>query len=103
VDDIDEFLSSYSGDADNVRPASGYRVGELRVAVVADRDLLHRLHDSVRVNGRGVPPRLQGCARYRPFRGACPKDFNAHGHGAALLVNVSGEVERAVIGFTVAH
>jgi hypothetical protein len=49
VDDIDEFLSSYSGDADNVRPASGYRVGELRAAVVADRDLLHRLHDSVRV------------------------------------------------------
>src|SRR2546423_80976 len=42
VDDIEEFLSSYPGDADTVRPASGYRVGELRAAVVADRDLLHR-------------------------------------------------------------
>jgi superfamily II DNA/RNA helicase len=58
VDDIDEFLSSYSGDADNVRPASGYRVGELRAAVVADRDLLHRLHDSVRVLAWDTDPKL---------------------------------------------
>jgi hypothetical protein len=58
VDDIEEFLSSYSGDADNVRPASGYRVGELRAAVVADRDLLHRLHDSVRVLAWDTDPKL---------------------------------------------
>jgi superfamily II DNA or RNA helicase len=58
VDDIDEFLSAYTGDADNVRPASGYRVNELRAAVIADRDLLHRLHDSVRVLAWDKDPKL---------------------------------------------
>jgi hypothetical protein len=58
VDDIEEFPSSYSGDVDNVRPASGYRVGELRAAVVADRDLLHRLHDNVRVLAWDTDPKL---------------------------------------------
>ena len=49
--DIDEFLASYEAapDDDNVRPAIEYRVGELRAAVQADRDLLALLHAEVRV------------------------------------------------------
>ena len=58
VDDIDEFLGSYAGDTDNIRPATGYRVSELRAAVVADRDLLHRLHDSVQVLSWDKDPKL---------------------------------------------
>jgi superfamily II DNA or RNA helicase len=58
VDDIDEFLSSYTGDADNVRPASSYRISELRAAVVADRDLLRGLHGSVRVLAWDKDPKL---------------------------------------------
>jgi hypothetical protein len=58
ADDIDEFLTSYTGDTDNVRAVSGYRVSELRAAVIADRDLLYRLHGSVRVLGWDKDPEL---------------------------------------------
>ncbi len=58
VDDMDEFLGAYAGDADNIRDANDYRVGELRSAVIADRDLLHRLHDSVQVLAWDKDPKL---------------------------------------------
>jgi superfamily II DNA or RNA helicase len=47
--DIDEFLAAYADDDGNVRDASEYRVYELRAAVEADRDLLQRMHDRVRI------------------------------------------------------
>lgn len=47
--DIDEFQASYDGGEGNVRNASGYRIVELRAAVAADRDLLHRLHARARI------------------------------------------------------
>ena len=57
VDDIDEFLGSYPVTRTN-HPVSDYRVGELRAAVVADRDLLHRLHESVQVLAWDKDPKL---------------------------------------------
>jgi superfamily II DNA or RNA helicase len=57
-DDIDQFLSSYTGDGDNIHQAFDYRVGELRAAVVADRDLLYRLHDNVQVLAWDKDPKL---------------------------------------------
>jgi hypothetical protein len=63
VDDVDEFLGSYTGGTDNVRPADDYRVDELRAAVVADRDLLNRMYDSVQVLGLGQGS--QACRAYR--------------------------------------
>ena len=58
VDDMDEFLGAYAGDADNIRDANDYRVDELRAAVIADRDLLHRLHDSVQILAWDKDPKL---------------------------------------------
>ena len=58
VDDMDEFLGAYAGDADNIRDANDYRVDELRSAVIADRDLLHRLHDSVQILAWDKDPKL---------------------------------------------
>jgi superfamily II DNA or RNA helicase len=59
--DIDEFLGSYAahdGDTDNVRDAREYRVHQLRAAVVADRDLLQQLHNSVRVLAWDEDPKV---------------------------------------------
>jgi superfamily II DNA or RNA helicase len=47
--DIDEFLAAYADDDGNVGDAGEYRAYELRVAVEADRDLLQRMHDRVRI------------------------------------------------------
>jgi superfamily II DNA or RNA helicase len=58
VDDIDEFLDAYTGDVDNVGAAADYRIDELRSAVTADRDLLHRLHGTVRVLAWDKDPKL---------------------------------------------
>lgn len=58
VDDIDGFLGAYTGDADNVRVAADYRIDELRTAVTADRDLLLRLHQTVRVLAWDMDPKL---------------------------------------------
>jgi hypothetical protein len=58
--DIDEFLAGYAadGDNDNVRDAGDYRVYELRTAVVADRDLLQRMKDQVRVLNWDEDPKV---------------------------------------------
>jgi superfamily II DNA or RNA helicase len=48
-DDINEFLSAYANEVGSARGAAGYRADELRAAVMADRDLLQRLHDAVQV------------------------------------------------------
>lgn len=57
-DDIDMFLDSHAGDRENVRPASEYRVGELRQAVEADRQLLHGLYASTRVLSHEEDPKV---------------------------------------------
>jgi superfamily II DNA or RNA helicase len=48
-DDLDDFLNAYARAADSSRPAPGYRLDELRAAVMADQDLLQRLHDAVQI------------------------------------------------------
>jgi superfamily II DNA or RNA helicase len=56
--DIDEFLAAYAGDDDNVGDASDYQVYELRAAVEADRDLLHAMHDRVRILDWNEDPKV---------------------------------------------
>ena len=56
--DIDEFLASYAGGDDNVRDACEYRVTELRAAVEADRGLLQRMHDRVRILAWNEDPKV---------------------------------------------
>ncbi len=56
--DIDEFLAAYAGDDDNVRDAFDYRVYELRAAVEADRGLLQRMHERVRILDWNEDPKV---------------------------------------------
>lgn len=56
--DIDEFLASYDGEDNNVRDAREYRAAELRAVVTADRDLLQRMHDRVRILDWNEDPKV---------------------------------------------
>jgi superfamily II DNA or RNA helicase len=58
--DIDEFLAGYAAepDNDNVRDVGEYDVRSLRAAVDADRDLLQRMKDKVRILNWDEDPKV---------------------------------------------